>query len=260
MYFYLAKFLPVLLMPLSLTLMLLALAALFAKRAPGFSRLAVVAALLLLWAASTPLVAEGLYGRLESGYEPLSMADTPVAECVVVLGGAVSPPVPPRVEVEIRERSDRAVHAARLYHAGKVRHLVLSAGNKPLTVYDEATATEAELLRGLLRAWGVPDAVIVPEPDSRNTRENALNSAPLLAKLGCGSPLLVTSAAHMHRAVRSFEAIGVEVVPVPVDFLVVDAPRATVEWLVPDAAWLDLTSRGMHEWLGRVLYRFRGWN
>jgi uncharacterized SAM-binding protein YcdF (DUF218 family) len=58
------------------------------------------------------------------------------------------------------------------------------------------------------------------EGSSRDTRENAANTLPMLAKAGVTQVLLVTHAEHMHRALRAFEAqavpLGISVVPAPV--------------------------------------------
>lgn len=58
------------------------------------------------------------------------------------------------------------------------------------------------------------------EGKSRDTRENAAHTLPLLAAAGVKRVLLVTHDAHMRRAMRAFEAeagkSGIEIVPAPV--------------------------------------------
>jgi hypothetical protein len=46
------------------------------------------------------------------------------------------------------------------------------------------------------------------EANSRDTRENAANTLPLLAAAGVKQVVLVTDDAHMKRAVRAFEAVA----------------------------------------------------
>lgn len=58
------------------------------------------------------------------------------------------------------------------------------------------------------------------EASSRDTRENAARTLPLLAAAGVKQVILVTHEAHMRRAMRAFEAeaapLGVRVLPAPV--------------------------------------------
>jgi uncharacterized SAM-binding protein YcdF (DUF218 family) len=58
------------------------------------------------------------------------------------------------------------------------------------------------------------------EASSRDTRENAAHTLPLLAKAGVKQIVLVTHDAHMRRALRAFEAeaapLGLTILPAPV--------------------------------------------
>ncbi len=58
------------------------------------------------------------------------------------------------------------------------------------------------------------------EASSRDTRENAAHTLPLLANSGVKRVLLVTHETHMRRALRAFEAeaapLGIQVMPAPV--------------------------------------------
>ena len=214
-------------------------------------------ALLVLWVSSMPIVADTLYGKLEQDFPPVALEDIPVSECIVVLGGVIGPALYPRVDMEMYEAIDRVYKAAQLYRAGKGGVLIVAGGRQP---WSPSEQSEAELMRALLVEWGVPAAAIVLEGASRNTRENAVNSGVLLEKLGCDTPLLVTSAAHMARSVAAFEKTGVEVFAVSADVLVIRKHGVTVLDFLPDAGALLMTTNAVREWLGRRVYEFRGWN
>jgi uncharacterized SAM-binding protein YcdF (DUF218 family) len=68
---------------------------------------------------------------------------------------------------------------------------------------------------------------------SRDTRENAANTLPLLAKAGVKQVALVTHDAHMRRALRAFEAqaapLGLRILPAPVG-LRDDALTSFADW------------------------------
>jgi uncharacterized SAM-binding protein YcdF (DUF218 family) len=202
------------------------------------------------------LVARTLYGRLEQIYPPVAMLESPASGCVLLLGGSVSPVFPPRVDIDMSDAVDRVRMAARLQLAGKAGLIIVAAGNQP---WDPFAQTEAQATQVLLLEWGVPPEAIVLEGASRNTRENALDSASLLQQHDCATPLLVTSAAHMARSVATFKKAGVEVFPVPADIRVIRNPDLVVFDFLPDAVALKMTTDAMREWTGWWVYRLRGW-
>lgn len=258
MYIYLSKLLPLMILPIGVVIELTLVALLFllfGKRKASAAFL--VVALVVLWVSSMPIVADSLYGKLEQDFPPVALADIPVRECIVLLGGVVEPALSPRVDVEMMEAVDRVYKAAQLYRAGKGEVLIVTGGNLPWSPFEQP---EAESIKTLLLQWGVPVSAIVLEGASRNTRENAVNSAALLEKRGCGRPLLVTSAAHMVRSVAAFEKLGIDVFAVSVDVRVIRKTAVTVLDFLPDADALLMTTDAVREWLGRRVYEWRGWN
>ncbi|MCB0256959.1 MAG: YdcF family protein, partial [Anaerolineae bacterium] len=61
----------------------------------------------------------------------------------------------------------------------------------------------------------------------------------------------------MRRALASFQLLGVDAVPAATDFEVNGQTRG-LDWL-PDAEALAASSRALREYLGYVVYRWRGW-
>lgn len=258
MYVYLSKILPQLFMPVGLVLTFGILALLFwlwGKRqiSGGLGLLA----LALLFFASLPIVASGLYGRLEGRFPPEPLSEIPVSQCMVVLGGAVGLPMPPRLDIELGEAVDRVYKAAQLYRLGKAGRVFVSAGNQP---WAGEGPSEASLIGELLVEWGVPADAIQLEGRSRNTRENAMNIKPMLEAAGCERSLLITSAAHMQRALASFKAVGLAAYPVVTDIRVTTAAEYTVMDFIPDARALAMTSDAVREWMGQWVYERKGWN
>jgi uncharacterized SAM-binding protein YcdF (DUF218 family) len=258
MYVYLSKILPLLVMPVFVAILLL-LAALVLLRLDLRKSAKVVLwfTIVMLWVTSTPIVANQLYGWIESTYPVRPLGGIPESDCIVVLGGAVGPPMPPRVDVELNEAVDRIYKAAQLHRAGKARVVIVTAGNQP---WSASRWSEAELVRGLLVEWGVPEDAIVIEGSSRNTRENALYSKNVVDAYLCDQTLLVTSAAHMPRSVAAFASVGVDVIPVPTDIRVAKTAGVTFMDFLPSAEALEMTSAALREWIGRWYYEFKGWN
>ena len=100
-----------------------------------------------------------------------------------------------------------------LWRAGRARHLVLSGGPGS----GARNPSEPERLRDALVRWGVPAEAIIVEPRSRNTRENAIASARIVAEHRFRTLVLVTSAAHVPRALGCFRAAGLSPDVLPVD-------------------------------------------
>lgn len=258
MYVYLSKILPQLVLPLGLVLFLGICAVVFGLLGRQRTSLGLgVAALTLLFVASLPIVASGLYGRLEGRFPPEPLFEIPVSHCLVVLGGAVGSPMRPRQDMELGEAVDRVYKAAQLYSLGKAGRVFVSAGNQP---WADAGPSEASLIGELLVEWGVPADAIQLEGRSRNTWENALNIKPMLETAGCERSLLITSAAHMQRALGSFKAVGLAAYPVSTDVRVVHSAENTVMDFIPDARALAMTSDAMREWMGQRVYEWKGWN
>lgn len=249
MHLYLSKLLPLLVYPVSLTLLLAGFSGLCVilrwRRLASFT---IVLAILMLWVSATPAVGEFLYGALECQYPPLAVADAPTADAIIVLGGAVGQPLPPRRAPDLNDAIDRVVHAARLYRAGKAPIIVIAAGNLP---WGWALQPEAELIADLLVEWGVPRVALVLDTASRNTAENAENARVLMVQHHLHTALLVTSAGHMPRALALFQAVGVQVTPCSTDLRAVGEQRGTIFQWLPDVAALTLTTLAIKEWLGK---------
>lgn len=210
-----------------------------------------------LWIASTPWFACTLATSLESRHPPVAVEATPIADAVLVLGGAVTAAQPPmQPHLALQSAADRVWHAGVLYRAGKARWVLLTGGNQP---GQQDRPSEAEAMREMLRVVGVPDDAMRLESRSRNTRENASFSVPMVKEVSARRVLLVTSALHMPRALATFEAAfsgtGVEFVPAATDAEALgDVPDPASQWL-PDANSLAWSSRAIKEYLGLL----HGW-
>jgi uncharacterized SAM-binding protein YcdF (DUF218 family) len=254
---FLAKLLPFLVYPLSVTVLLVIMAGLcVALRLWRYAAATLVAALLLLWTCSTPRFAAWALGTLERQYPARAISEIPEADVAIVLGGAIEQPFPPRVVAELSSASNRILYAARLYRAGKVKRVLVSGGNLP---WQKGIKPEAEFIRELLMEWGVPSSAIEVGTGSRNTFENALEVKEIWSRSRFNSALLVTSAAHMPRAMAVFRGAGLPVIASTTDVRIVELSSAILlDWL-PSAGGLATTTEAMKEWIGYWAYRTRGY-
>lgn len=252
---FLSKLVSLFIYPVGLlTFVLLAAAVLLISGRIRAGRLLVIGAVLFVFAAGNSWTAHTLVRSLEDDYRAEPLEDIPGADVIVVLGGGVDLPHPPRTHPHLGTGSDRLLHALQLYRAGKAPHILLTGGN----VFPQpGLESESYYARELLALWGVPASVMVLETRSRNTIQNAEYSARLLEQRGWNNVLLITSATHMHRAVLAFRHAGIDVIPAPTDFLAVDVNRPEALSWIPSAGALSGTTRALHEYLGRLWYRLR---
>jgi uncharacterized SAM-binding protein YcdF (DUF218 family) len=254
---FLAKLIPIFVYPLGFAILLAFAGALgIILKLWRSAAWSIGSALVLLWVCSTPIFADWALGTLERQYPSRAISDTPVAEVAIVLGGVIGQPLRPRVVADLSGAADRILHAARLYRAGKITRVLVSAGN--LQWSDYATS-EAVLIRELLMEWGVPTEAIEIADASRNTYENALEIKQIWVRSGFKSALLVTSAAHMPRAMGVFLHAGLPVIAATTDVRVVDRLSTSLLDLLPAADDLAMTTEAMKEWIGYWAYRARGY-
>lgn len=113
------------------------------------------------------------------------------------------------------ERLTTAVELARRFPDAKA---VFAGGSGRLRDAFGSPLGEADIAGRFLSGQGLDSGRLIFDRISRNTAENAVR-AKALARLAPGERwVLVTSAFHMPRALRSFEAAGwPDIVPYPVD-------------------------------------------
>lgn len=192
-------------------------------------------ALIWIWLAATPALALRLRDGLVAG-----APETPRhADAIVVLGGGKLP------VGDWSHTTTRAGMGLSLWRAGWAP-LVLVSGS------DQAM----DLAQGFGHS-GMPDGDLRIEATSRNTHENARNSAAILKAEGLRHVLLVTSAVHMRRAAGCFRHEGIEVTPVAADDR--HAMLAAAPPWIPTRGALTLTARALHEYVALWIYERRQW-
>jgi uncharacterized SAM-binding protein YcdF (DUF218 family) len=174
---------------------------------------------------------------------------------IVLLGGGVENVIGRETTIGLMYRSEaaRVLEAARVYAIVSPDWIVSSGGGYP----DPRLVSSSSAMRDALVQLGVPASRIRLESASRNTRDEAVLVAPMLASLQVERVILVTSAIHMPRSLGAFRAAGVNAEPAA-------APDPGAYASLPDR-WLP-TERGLrfslevvHELVGLPYYWLRGW-
>ncbi len=226
-FFFTSKALSWVALPAAWTAALLAVAFL-ARRRRALAVALVVIACATLCALASPPIANAL-GRVVVASGQSTMKPELEYDVAVVLGGNPA----------------RIVAGADVMRRGRARYLLYSGA---------LGAADSAAVRSDLIARGVPGDRIVIEDRSRNTRENAVESASVIAARGWRSILLVTSAAHVERADGCFHRIGLRPDVLPV------AVWKPILHVWPRAVALERSSQILHELVGRVVYRVLGYS
>jgi len=259
--FLLKKIVSLFLYPYSLCLgiLILGLFFLWATRRPRLGKTLVTLGTVLLILLSTSFISSGLLTPLERRYpavlhpEKISWEGHPIEASprwIVVLGGGhVSDPrLPPNSQIN-GAALGRVVEGVRLYKAIPGSKLLLSGG----IVFD--SVPEAEVMAQIAALLGAKPQDILLEPDSRDTAEEA----EIIAKMiGREKFVLVTSAAHMPRAMALFKKCGMRPIPAPTDYLDRQTQGFSPGAFFPRAASLGQVETAVHEYLGLAWAWLRG--
>ena len=244
---YLSKILPLLVLPLGVTLLLM-LAGITLRR-----RALMWASILVLWISSTPWVSSHLLRAAEAGAVRTPATEAPPADAIVVLsaGRIVAPG---QAGISEWGDPDRFYGGIELFQAGKAPLLVFTGEWIP---WVPSAPLEGDILAGYARNLGVPlDRILTTGRVSNTTDEARAVSTLLRARqTSPARVLLVTSAFHMSRARRLFENAGLLVSAFPVDFQVSAGRKVNATDFLPSAGALNQTQIALREMYGRLFYR-----
>ena len=213
-----------------------------------------VSAGLLFLVGSTPLV-DALVARAERPLARVDMDRLATAEVVVALGGGFYASENDMFGFALGGGGSRVLTALELVRRGKAQVLVLG-GSGPLPGKPGVVA--ASMVQEWVLALGVTTVAVTNLGLCSNTHDEALAYKTLARSHGWTNALLVTSALHIPRSVAVFQKQGIDVVPVACDFQacgVLGTPFSPF----PSQGRLHLLGLYLHEKIGLVIYRLRGW-
>lgn len=250
------KLLPIFFSPIVLVCIAIVVGALLRQR-----RWSIAGAVFLL-VASLPVVADRLFAWSQAGVVdriPLNApagaptASLPVAEAIVVLGGAMSYVRPDGVPVaEWNTNIDRVFGGIALARDNRAPRLIFSGGS---WIGQEGLPSEGAVARQLALEFGISTDRVEVSPQALNTQQEA---EAIRKTFDSPRPriILVTSAFHIPRATVTFETVGFEVIAHPVDFRAPVRRTVLTDWL-PKPEALEKTDIVIRELIGRAYYRVR---
>lgn len=190
-------------------------------------------------------VAFWLLGNLEYQYKPINaIRGAENIDWIVTLAGHAesNPEIP--LSSQVNSASGfRIMEAETLFRQIPNSQILISGyGDVP------------RIMQDLAISLGIPAENIRIDNGSNNTYESGLNLQKTLGKLRF---VLVTSAGHMPRAMRAFRKLGMSPVPAPTDYRT-NSNFLAIDYL-PSPKHLEYSDLAVHEYLGILWYRLRGY-
>ena len=154
--------------------------------------------------------------------------------------------------INFKSSNDRLMQAIELYREGYCDKIFITGGSGEIFNQQHK---ESEILKDFLILLGIPETDILIEKESKNTYENAVESAKILRPTENEvSYLLITSAYHTRRAAGCFAKQGFEF-----DIYVTDRfsgkRKFTLDYIfVPKAEALEGWTLLIHEVTGYLVY------
>jgi len=255
--FYLGNLIWAVCQPSSLVWLITA-AGLLLMRWPRFARLgrrcAGLGLVLVLIFGLSPL-GNWLILPLEQRFPASNINDVGDISGIIVLGGAEDGRISKaRGQLTLNEAGERISQAVRLAHLKPNVPLIFTGGAGAI-VREEVAGGE-----GVVAYWrdsGIPASRIRLEGRSITTYENAQFTRDMLQPKAGQRWLLVTSAAHMPRAVGLFRKAGFDVIAHPLDY----RTKGTDDALRPFGSiprGLQRVDEATREWISLIVHRMVG--
>jgi uncharacterized SAM-binding protein YcdF (DUF218 family) len=243
---YLHKILPLIASPLFLIFFLIILGTIIKSK-----KITLFGVVILIF-CSLPIISNKLIHYLEKDYTLQDASAINNADAIVVLSGMLKTiKVDDKLKYEFSEGVDRILSGIDLFKNNKASLLILTKGQVPWSL----GIPEGEYLKEFAIKFGVPKKSILLTDNVQNTDQEA-KSVKKLLNSNDAKVILITSAFHMPRAKKVFEASNIKVIPFAVDFIN-SHQKLTFMSFIPSAGALSGTSFFVREMIGRLYYNLK---
>jgi uncharacterized SAM-binding protein YcdF (DUF218 family) len=213
------------------------------------ARIVFVLSFALLIFFSSEIGRDILVAPLENAHSIHNPLDYPNVKTVVVLGAGRNPESERSVTAKLTSTSiTRLVEGIRVFNLIDGNNLILTGKS------DSENASIAVLMRQCAIDLGVNEHKIITVDNAINTRQEARYTAEFMFG---DTVFLVSSAAHLKRAVKNFEREGIFAIPIATDYQIHPGKAATISSFFPNSDRITHSGRSIHEHLGLLWEIFR---
>jgi uncharacterized SAM-binding protein YcdF (DUF218 family) len=254
MFFYISKLVGFIFSPLVWVFILLAYS--FKTKVEGRAKKLRLIAVTILYLCSNSFLVDECY-RLWEPTTPDYDLMTDTYDGAIVLGGIAD------VDLRLKKLNfgwagDRLFQTLALYHKGRIKKIIFTGGSGSIEFPEKR---EGIFVEKYLKSIHIPDSAMIIESASKNTYENAIFTKKLLDSLNItGRFLLVTSTSHMPRSMAVFKKAGFTNLTPYVTNRSSGVRRFTLDHLfIPSAGTLFALDFLIHEWIGFLIYKVKGY-
>ncbi len=230
--------------PITLILILLVLS-LFVKK--FLSKALVAISIVILYLCGITPFADKLISPLERSYKQEKIGDK--LEYIVVLGGGVLPRRPTLGPETLKCSTISRLEVAQVIFRQRKGNIIVICGGPVEKGFDVGVA---RISKEFLKKIKIDQ--VISENRSKNTYENLKEAKRIVGK---SKFFLVTSAYHMKRAMLCAKKLGMHPVPVLAEYR--KKGRYQKRDFVPKAENIQTVELAIHEYLGILWYKIRGY-
>ena len=254
MFFYLSKLLGFVISPLIWVFILFIYS--FRTKIESRAKKARIAGVVVLYLCCNSFVVDECFRQ----WEPVSPdyeLMTNKFDGAIILGGIGT--IDQRLQkINFGGSADRLFQIVPLYYKGQIKKIIFTGGSGSIEFPKDK---EGLYVKKYLKSINLPDSALLIESESKNTYENAIFTKKLMDSLNMkGNFLLVTSAYHMPRSVAIFKKAGFKNITPYITNKVSGVRRYTFDHLfIPNSGALSALHMLLHEWIGFIVYKIKGY-
>ncbi len=254
MFFYLSKILSFFFSPLVWVVVLLLYS--FKTKIEGRAKKLGITAVAILYICSNSFFVDECFRAWEPVSPDYDLMDTKY-EGAIVLGGIGS--IDLRLQkINFNWSADRLFQILPYYYKGRIKKIIFTGGSGSI---EFAKSKEGLFVEKYLQSIHIPDSAMIIESNSKNTYENAVFTKKILDSLKItGNFLLVTSAYHMRRSIAVFKKAGfTNLTPYQTNRASGRRRFSPDHLLLPSTDALFSLQLLIHEWVGYIIYKIKGY-
>ncbi|MEO6301652.1 MAG: YdcF family protein [Bacteroidia bacterium] len=254
MFFFLSKILGFLFSPLIWVFFLLLYS--FKTKIESRAKKLRIASIIILYVCGNSFIVDECFRHWEPVTPDYDLMTTKY-DGAIILGGIGN--VDQRLKkISFGFGADRLMQIIPMYYNGRVKKIIFTGGSGSIEFPENK---EGVYVKKYLKSINIPDSAMIIESESKNTYENAIFTKKILDSLQLkGNYLLVTSGYHMRRSLAVFKKAGFINLTPYVTNRVSGIRRYSLDHLlIPNQDALFTLQVLIHEWLGYIVYKIRGY-